>query len=177
MTDEHLAAGALSAGIDLPGTDGAPHVSDIAAMIHEFEARIALHDVGETASTWLANARSALKRALQYVEEFAEVEAKAKTEVSAIKDRITTVVAARPLSDTHDIQVYSDGTADVREGGQRHRLIMTTAPETDDPLHAVTRSVEGDVIVRWSELTDAEREQAWRDYEKAFGTAAEKEAK
>lgn len=54
---------------------------------------------------------------------------------------------------------------------------MNAAPEIDDPLYAVTRSVEGDVIVRWSELTDAEREQAWRDYEKAFGTAAEKEAK
>lgn len=52
-----------------------------------------------------------------------------------------------------------------------------SGPETDDPLYAVTRGVEGDVIVRWSELTDAEREQARRDYEKAFGTAAEKEAK
>lgn len=48
-------------------------------------------------------------------------------------------------------------------------------PEAYDPLYAVTRGVEGDVIVRWSELTDAEREQAWRDYERA--TAADKESK
>ena len=48
-----------------------------------------------------------------------------------------------------------------------------------DPLYAVTRGVEGDIIVRWSELTDVdhERERAWRDYERAFGTVVEKEAK
>lgn len=50
-------------------------------------------------------------------------------------------------------------------------------PEAYDPLYAVTRRVEGDVIVRWSEMTDAEREQAWRHYERAFGTPAEKESK
>lgn len=49
-----------------------------------------------------------------------------------------------------------------------------SATETDDPLYAVTRGIEGDVIVRLSEMTDAEREQGWRDYERAFGTAAEK---
>lgn len=48
-------------------------------------------------------------------------------------------------------------------------------PEAYDPLYAVTRGVEGDVIVCWSDLTDAEREKAWRDYERAFG--ADKEAK
>jgi hypothetical protein len=46
-----------------------------------------------------------------------------------------------------------------------------------DPLYCVTRGVEGDVIVNWSQMTDAEREKAWRDYERAFGTAAEKEPK
>ena len=54
---------------------------------------------------------------------------------------------------------------------------MSAAPETDDPLYATMRGIEGDVIVRWSELTDAEREQAWRDYERAFGTAADRETK
>lgn len=38
-----------------------------------------------------------------------------------------------------------------------------------DPPYCVTRGREGDVIVLWSQMTDAEREQAWRDYEKAFG--------
>ncbi|OSJ32547.1 hypothetical protein BSZ19_18525 [Bradyrhizobium japonicum] len=38
------------------------------------------------ASTWLANARSALKSALQYVEQhFADLEAKAKAEVSVVE--------------------------------------------------------------------------------------------
>jgi len=40
-----------------------------------------------------------------------------------------------------------------------------------DPLYGVTRGAEGDVIVRWSEMTDEEREKAWRDYERAFGIA------
>lgn len=77
MTEEsNLAAGALSAGIDLPATDGALHVADITAMIHEVEAHIELHDIGETASTWLANAKGALRSALQYVEcHFAAAEA------------------------------------------------------------------------------------------------------
>ncbi|MHC2844826.1 hypothetical protein [Bradyrhizobium diazoefficiens] len=52
---------------------------------------------------------------------------------------------------------------------------MTAEPEIYDPLYAVTRCREDDVIVRWSELTDEEREKAWRDYEKAF--AADKETK
>lgn len=49
------------------------------------------------------------------------------------------------------------------------------APDTTDPLYCVARGREGDVIVRWSEMTDAEREKAWRDYERAFG--ADKEPK
>lgn len=55
---------------------------------------------------------------------------------------------------------------------------MTPEPELYDPLYFVTRGPQdGDVIVRWSEMTPEEQERAWRDYEKAFGTAAEKEAK
>ncbi|OSJ32546.1 hypothetical protein BSZ19_18515 [Bradyrhizobium japonicum] len=50
---------------------------------------------------------------------------------------------------------------------------MSAQPaDENNPLYAVTRGAEGDVIVRWSELTEAEREKAWRDYEKAFGTPA-----
>jgi hypothetical protein len=41
--------------------------------------------------------------------------------------------------------------------------------QSDDPLYAVTRGTQGDVFVRWSELTPEEQERAWRDYEKAFG--------
>lgn len=52
---------------------------------------------------------------------------------------------------------------------------MSTATEVDHPPYWVTRGVQGDVIVSWSEMTDAEREKAWRDYEKAFG--AEKDSK
>lgn len=53
----------------------------------------------------------------------------------------------------------------------------TLSTDFDDPLYAVVRGFEGDVIVHWSQMTDAEREQAWRDYERAFGTAADKETK
>lgn len=73
MTIENeTVAGALSAGID---TEARP-LSDIKAMAEEILVRIDLHDAGETASIWLANARSALKSAVQYVEgHFAELEA------------------------------------------------------------------------------------------------------
>lgn len=67
LTNAKTAAGALSAGIDLPVTDAAQHVSDITATTHEIEAHIDLHDVGETTSPWLANGRGALRSALQYV--------------------------------------------------------------------------------------------------------------
>lgn len=46
-----------------------------------------------------------------------------------------------------------------------------------DPLFGVTRGKEGCVIVRWSQMTPAEQERAWRDYEKAFGTAEERDSK
>ena len=52
-----------------------------------------------------------------------------------------------------------------------------SAEQVDDPIYVVTRGVDGDVILHWSEMTDAEREKAWRDYERAFCTPAEKEAK
>jgi|SRR4051794_28479716 hypothetical protein len=73
MTIENeTVAGALSAGID---TEARP-LSDIKAMAEEILAHIDLHYAGETASIWLANARSALKSAVQYVEgHFAELEA------------------------------------------------------------------------------------------------------
>lgn len=48
-------------------------------------------------------------------------------------------------------------------------------PEIHDPLYAVTRGRDGDVIVRWSEMTPEEQERARRDYEKAVG--ADKETK
>ncbi|MBB4377239.1 hypothetical protein [Bradyrhizobium sp. SBR1B] len=105
MTEEsNLAAGAMSAGADLPATDGALHVSDIAAMIREIEAHIDLHDVGETASTWLANARGALRSALQYVEShLADIEAKAKAEVTEITAKIS-----EPLSEADAIAAHVD---------------------------------------------------------------------
>jgi hypothetical protein len=46
-----------------------------------------------------------------------------------------------------------------------------------DPLFGVTRGVRGCVLVRWSELTPAEQEKAWRDYEKAFGADERKDSK
>lgn len=65
-------AGGLSAGIE---TELRP-LSDIKAMAGEILGHIDLHDAGETASIWLANARSALKSAVRYVEgHFAEPEA------------------------------------------------------------------------------------------------------
>ncbi|WP_340672369.1 hypothetical protein [Bradyrhizobium ottawaense] len=89
MTQENLAAGPMPAGIDLPATGVARHVFDITAINHEVEARIVLHDVGDTASTWLANARGALRSALQYVEQhFETVEAKAKAEVAEIEAEV-----------------------------------------------------------------------------------------
>lgn len=54
---------------------------------------------------------------------------------------------------------------------------MSGGLDHDDPLYATTRGTGGDVIVRWTELTDAERERAWRDYEKALGAYADKEPK
>ncbi len=42
-----------------------------------------------------------------------------------------------------------------------------------NPLYGVTRGTQGCVLVRWSEMTDEERERAWRDYEKAFGKQSE----
>jgi hypothetical protein len=62
------------------------HLTGIISMIHEVEAHIDLHDVKATASTWLANAKSALRSAIQYVEaHFAAVEEKAKAEVAKIE--------------------------------------------------------------------------------------------
>ena len=86
MTIENeTVAGALSAGID---TEARP-LSDIKAMAEEILAHIDLHDAGETASTWLANAKSALRSALQYIEQHSEaIEAKAKAEVDEIEAKI-----------------------------------------------------------------------------------------
>jgi hypothetical protein len=56
---------------------------------------------------------------------------------------------------------------------------VTQAATPDyDPRYGVRRDPkEGCVIVRWSEMTDDERERAWRDYEKAFGAGDKKESK
>ena len=53
---------------------------------------------------------------------------------------------------------------------------MTVEPVSPDhdPLFGVTRGAQGDVIVRWSQMTPAEQERAWRDYERAFGTHEER---
>ncbi|SFV18316.1 hypothetical protein SAMN05192541_13433 [Bradyrhizobium arachidis] len=45
---------------------------------------------------------------------------------------------------------------------------MRAASDADDPPYCVTRGVEGDVIVRWSELTDAEQAAAWDFHLKTF---------
>jgi hypothetical protein len=81
------ASGALSHGIDLPATDAAQHVGDITAMIREVADHI--DDVGEVSRTWLENAHSALKSAIQYVESHvADLEAKAKAEFAAIESKL-----------------------------------------------------------------------------------------
>ena len=47
--------------------------------------------------------------------------------------------------------------------------------ENDNPLYGVTRGPkEGCGLVRWSEMTEAERERAWRDYERAFGASVDR---
>lgn len=33
-----------------------------------------------------------------------------------------------------------------------------------------------DVIVKWSQMTDAERAEAWREHEKAFGVCERRES-
>ncbi|MHC2576581.1 hypothetical protein ACVI1J_001707 [Bradyrhizobium diazoefficiens] len=53
---------------------------------------------------------------------------------------------------------------------------MADPTDTYDPLYAVARGAQGDVIVRWSELTDAEQQAAWDFHIKTFG-AADKESK
>ncbi|MDA9411880.1 hypothetical protein [Bradyrhizobium sp. CCBAU 45384] len=112
MTDENLAAGAMSGGIDLSATDGALHVSHITAMAYEIEARIDLHII-ETASHWLVDAKSALRSALQYVEQhFAEGEAKAKAEIEGVEDASKTDVAK--------VEWRARG-ADLRTRGGRRR--------------------------------------------------------
>lgn len=66
-------------------------VADIKAMAAEIGAHIDAHDIGETASTWLANARSALANAVHYVEQhFEALEAKVKAEVASIEAEFKT---------------------------------------------------------------------------------------
>lgn len=104
MITETETARALSAGID---TEARPF-SDIKAMAEEILAHIDLHDAGETASVWLANARSALKSAVQYVEgHFADLAAKAEAEIAAAEAKLD-----KPMTST-DAAAAGAATASI----------------------------------------------------------------
>lgn len=66
--------------------------------------------------------------------------------------------------------------AELARGAQSAGFDFAAAdgPETDDPLYCVCRGAQGDVIIHWSKMTDEERERAWREYERAFGTAEDR---
>lgn len=52
--------------------------------------------------------------------------------------------------------------------------------QDDDPMFGLVRMTEHgahDVIVKWSEMTDEERAQAWSEYEKAYGPGARTESR
>jgi hypothetical protein len=83
--------GALSA-VAIPTTeqivqDAAKPLNDIKAMAAEIGAHIDAHDVGETASTWLADARSALANAVHYVEQhFKALEDAVKADTKIVEE-------------------------------------------------------------------------------------------
>jgi hypothetical protein len=94
MTDQNTTAApaadtTASGALDAAGLPTATPLADIKAMATELDAHIDAHDIGETASTWLASAREALRCAVKYVEgHFAELETKAKAELASIEAKL-----------------------------------------------------------------------------------------